>query len=59
MSMENTLLKKHKSFSGIEIILIAVSALIVGVLLTAVFAAYKNLTDTTVVEIQQEDALNR
>ena len=53
--MENSLLRNHKSISGIEVILIVVSALIVGVLLTAVFAAYENLTDVSVVELSQEN----
>ena len=55
--MENSLLKKHRSVSGIEVALIAVSALIVGVLLTAVFTAYQNLNDVSVVEVSAQNSV--
>jgi|GEM_PF-4842386 Tfp pilus assembly protein PilE len=55
--MENSLLKKRKSFSSIEITLMIVSALIVGVLLTAVFAAYESLTEATATEFSVESSL--
>jgi hypothetical protein len=53
--MENSLLRTHKSISGIEGVLMTVSALIVGVLLTAVFAAYEKLSDVSAVELSQEN----